>query len=137
MDPATLSVAIVAALGSLLGKGAEKFVEEFGKDAYQKAKDLLNRVRERAADSPKAEEALTAFERAPGPESEEALAHAVKEELVAAPDFASALIPLVRELMTLMEAAGEAESRYRVNARIVGAVGDGAQATFYLGEEKD
>lgn len=44
MDISVLAPATAAALSPLLTKGAEKFVEEFGKDAYSKAKTVLSKI---------------------------------------------------------------------------------------------
>jgi len=135
MDAATLAATLAAALAALLAKGAEKFAEEFGKDAYEKGKTLLSRVRKRLKGKPKAEKALAACEQAPGPESEAALAQVIEGEVVASPDLARELAPLVRELATLMEARSATGPKYQVAAKIVGAVGNGAQATLHLGKK--
>ena len=135
MDVAALAAAAAAAIAPLLAKGAEKFVEEFGKDAYEKGKLLLDRVRGRLKGKPKAEKALADCERAPGPESQAALAQVVQGELVASPELARELAPLVQELAALVQAAGTAGPKYQTAAKIVGAVGDGAQATFHLDKE--
>jgi len=132
MDVAALAAALLA---PLLAKGAEKFAEEFGKDAYGKGKALLERVRNRLKGKPKAEKALVACEQSPGPESQAALAEVVQGELVASPDLARELAPLVQELAALVQASGAAGPKYQVAAKIVGAVGDSAQATFHLGED--
>jgi hypothetical protein len=132
MDPTTLAAAAAAALASLLAKGAEKFAEEFGKDAYEKGKDLLARVRKSLKGKPEAQKALTACEEAPGAESEAALAQAIEGELVVIPDLAREWTPLLQELAGLLRAT---DPRYHVEAKIVGAVGDGAQATFHLDPE--
>jgi len=135
MDVAALAAAVAAALAPLLAKGAEKFVEEFGKDTYEKGKSLLDRVRKRAKGKPEAEKALATCEQSPGPESQAALAEVIEGELVASPDLVHELAPLVQELTALVQAAGATGPRYQVAARIVGAVGDGAQATFHLDED--
>lgn len=135
MDIAALAATAAAVLAPLLAKGAEKFAEEFGKDAYEKGKTLLDRVPGRLKGKPEAEKALVACERLPGPESEAALAQVIQGELVASPDLARELAPLLQELAVLMEAAGAMGPKYQVAAKIVGAVGDSAQATFHLGKE--
>lgn len=135
MDVAALGATVVAVVAPLLAKGAEKFVEEFGKDAYERGKALLSRVRNRLKGKPEAEKALAACEQSPGPESQQALAQVIEGELVASPDLAHELAPLVQELAALIEIASAASPKYQVAAKIVGAVGDGAQATFHLGED--
>jgi len=135
MDLATLAAAAAALVAPLLAKGAEKFVEEFGKDAYGKAKALLDRVRGRLKQKPEAEKALVACEQSPGPQSQMALAQAIEGELVASPDLAGELAGLVRELEALVQMAGAAGPKYQVAAKIVGVVGDHAQATLHLGKE--
>ena len=135
MDVAALGAAVAAVVAPLLAKGAEKFVEEFGKDAYGKGKALLGRVRNRLKGKPKAEKALAACEQAPGPENQQALAQVIEGELVASPDLAHELAPLAQELAALIETASAASPKYQVAAKIVGAVGDGAQVTFHLGED--
>lgn len=135
MDVAALATAVAAVVAPLLAKGAEKFVEEFGKDAYERGKALLGRVRNRLKGKPEAEKALVACEQASGPESQQVLAQVIEGELVASPDLAHELAPLVQELAALMEAASAASPKYQVAAKIVGALGDSAQATFYLDKD--
>ena len=135
MDVTTLASAVSAAIVPLLTKGAEKFIEEFGKDTYGKAKKLLDRVRGRLKGKPEGQQALVACEQSPGPESQAALVQVVEGELVASPELVTDLAPLVQELAALMQAAGEVGPKYQVAARVVGAVGDDAQATFHLGKD--
>jgi len=134
MDISALSVAVAAALAPMLAKGAEKFAEEFGKDVYEKGKTLLDRVRSRLKGKPEVEKALAVCEQSPGPESEVALAQVIEGELVASPDLARELVPLVQELAALVQVSAAAGPKYQVAAKIVGAVGNGAQATFHLDE---
>lgn len=135
MDVAALAAAAAAVVAPLLAKGAGKFAEEFGKDAYEKGKGLLGRVRNRLKGKPEAEEALAVCEQSPGPESQTALAQVIEGELVASPDLARELAPLVQELAALIETTNAAGPRYQVAAKIVGAVGEGAQATFHLDKD--
>jgi hypothetical protein len=135
MDVATLATTAAATLAPLLAKGAGKFVEEFGKDAYEKGKDLLDRVRNRLKGKPEAEKAITVCEQSPGPESQTALAEVIEGELIASPSLVGELAPLVQELTALMEVASATGPKYQVAAKIVGAVGDRPQATFHLGKD--
>ena len=135
MDVAALAMAVAAVLAPLLAKGAEKFAEEFGQDAYEKGKALLDRIHNRLKGKPKAEKALADCEHSPGPKSQQALAQVVQGELVASPEWVPQLSPLVQELTALMQAAAAAGPKYQVAAKIVGAVGDNAQATFHLGKD--
>ena len=135
MDVAALAAAAAAALAPLLVKGAEKFVEEFGEDAYEKGKALLERVQKRVKGKPEVEKALATCEQSPGPESQTALAEVIEGELVTSPDLARELAPLIQELTALVAAASATGPKYQVAARIVGAVGDHAQATFHLDED--
>ena len=135
MDVVALAATAAAVAAPLLAKGAEKFVEEFGKDAYGKAKTLLDRVRGRLKGKPRGEKAIVACEQSSSPESQAALAQVIQGELVASPDLACELAPLVRELAALVQATGATGPKYQTAAKIVGAVGDGAQATFHLGKE--
>ncbi len=135
MDVAALAAAAAAVVAPLLAKGAGKFAEEFGKDAYEKGKGLLGRVRNRLKGKPEAEKALAVCEQSPGPESQTALAQVIEGELVASPDLAQELAPLVQELVALIESTNAAGPRYQVAAKIVGAVGEGAQATFHLDKD--
>lgn len=135
MNVAALASAVATVLVPLLTKGAESFVEEYGKDAYGKAKKLLDRVRGRLKDKPEGRRALVACEQSPGPESQAALAQVVEGELVASPELVTDLAPLVRELAALMRAAGEGGPKYQVAAKVVGAVGDDAQVTLNLGKD--
>ena len=135
MDVAALAAAAAAALAPFLAKGAEKFVEEFGKDTYEKGKALLDRVRKRVRGKPEAEKALATCEQSPGPESQAALAEVIEGELITSPDLARELAPLIQELAALVQTASATGPKYQVAAKIVGAVGDHAQATFHLDED--
>jgi len=132
MNKATLAASAAAVLAPLLAKGAEKFAQEFGKEAYQKSKALLERLRARLKGKPESQKALVACEQAPGRESQAALTQAIEAEMSADPDLARALAPLIEELTALVRAAGAASPKYQVASKIVGALGDGAQATFHL-----
>lgn len=135
MDVPELATAIAALLAPFLAKGAEKFVEEFGKDAYAKSKALLARVRRRFRGKPQAERALAECQRAPGPESQQALAEAIQGELVASPRLAHNWAPLAQELAALLERARPAGPKYQVAAKVVGAVGDDARVTLRLDKD--
>jgi len=135
MDIPTLAAATAAALSPLLTKGAEKFVEEFGKDAYGQAKAALDTLRRRLRGKPEAEKALAPDEEAPTPQAATALAGVVQAELADDPDFARELSPLVQELAVLMLAATVTRpvgDTYDIKAKIVGVAGPGGQATFNL-----
>jgi hypothetical protein len=135
MDVATLATTVAVAVAPLLAKGAEKFVEEFGKDVYEKSKTLLDRVRKRLKGKPTAEKALVACEQSPGPESQTALAEVIQGELVADQALASQLAPLAQELAVLVHVTGVTAPKYQVTAKVIGAVGDHAQATLHLGQD--
>jgi len=135
VDVAALAMTVAAVLAPLLAKGAEKFAEEFGQDAYEKSKALLDRVRSRLKGKPKIERALVNCERSPDSESQTALAEAIQGELVTSPELVPELTSLVQELTALMQAAAAAGPKYQVAAKIVGAVGDGSQAIFHLGKD--
>jgi hypothetical protein len=135
MDITTLAASAAALLAPLLAKGAEKFAEEFGKDVYEKGKALLERVRKRLKGKPAAEQALAECVRAPGPQSEAALAQAIEGELAASPALARAWTPLVQELAALVQAARQAGPKYQVAAKIVGVAGDFGQATITLDKD--
>lgn len=138
MDISVLATATAAALLPLLTKGAEKFVEEFGKDAYGRAKTALDKLRERLKGKPEAEKALVAGEGAAIPQATAALVETVQAELVDSPDFARELSPLIQELAVFMLAAAvtrPAGDVYDIKAKIVGVAGPGGQATFNLGSD--
>ena len=138
VDISALATSVVAVLTPYLVKGASKFAEEFGKDAYEKAGTLLTALRSRLAGKPKGEQALTNCEAAPTPENQTALAQVVKGELVAEPDgaaFAAEIAPLVEALTPLLRAAATAAGgQFVISAETVGAVGPQAQATIHITE---
>lgn len=139
VDISTLATTVVAALTPYLVKGASKFAEEFGKDAYEKAGALLAALRRRLTDKPEGEQALANCEAAPTPENQTALAQVVKGELAAEPDgaaFAAEIAPLVEALTPLLRAAATtAGGQFVISAETVGAVGPHAQATFHITEQ--
>jgi len=137
MDIPVLAAATAAALSPLLTKGAEKFVEEFGKDAYSQAKAALDKLRERLKGKPKAEKAIAACEQAT-PQATAALAEVVQVELADNPAFAGELSPLIQELAVFMLAAAitrPAGDVYDIKAKTIGVVGPKGRATFHFGDE--
>lgn len=138
VDVSALAAGAVAALIPYLVKGAGKFAEEFGKDAYGKAGALLAALRRRLAGQPKGEQALANCEAAPTPENQAALAQVVKGELVAESDgaaFAAEIAPLVEALTPLLRAAtATAGGQFVISADTIGAVGSHAQATIHITE---
>jgi hypothetical protein len=137
MELSLLANAAAAALSPLLAKGAGKFAEEFGKDAYNKAKVGLDALRSRLTGKPGAEKALTACERA-DPKGTVQLAGVVQAELAANPVFAGELIPLIQELAVFMLAASVSRPGgdvYNIEAKILGVAGPQGQATFHLGDD--
>jgi hypothetical protein len=139
IDISALATSIVAVLAPYLAKGASKFAEEFGKDAYEKAEALLAALRRRLAGKPQGEQALANCETAPTPENQTALAQVVKGELVAEPEgvaFAAEVIPLVEALTPLLRsAAATAGGQFMISADTIGAVGPHAQATIHITEQ--
>ncbi len=138
VDVSALATGVVAALTPYLIKGAGKFAEEFGKDAYEKAEALLAALRRRLAGKPKGEQALANCETAPTPENQAALAKAVEGELAAEPEgaaFATEIASLVETLTPLLRAAATtAGGQFVINAETIGAVGPHAQATIHITE---
>jgi len=139
VDVSTLAAGAVAALAPYLVKGAGKFAEEFGKDAYEKAGALLAALRKRLAGKPQGEQALVNCERAPTPENQAALIQEVKGELVVEPDgtaFVAEIAPLVEALTPLLQAAATAAGgQFVISAETIGAVGPQAQATIHITEQ--
>lgn len=140
VDVSALAAGAVAALAPYLVKGAGKFAEEFGKDAYEKAGVLLAALRKRLAGRPKSEQVLANCEAAPTPENQAALAQVVEAELVAEPDgaaFAAEIAPLVETLTPLLRAAAAtAGGQFVISADTIGAVGPHAQATIHITERE-
>jgi len=138
VDISALATSVVAVLTPYLVKGAGKFAEEFGKDAYEKTGALLAALRRRLAGKPKGEQTLANCEAAPTPENQTALAQVVEGELVAEPDgaaFATEIAPLVEALTPLLRAAATtAGGQFVISAETVGAVGPHAQATIHITE---
>ena len=138
VDVSALAAGVAAALTPYLVKGAGKFAEEFGKDAYEKAGALLAALRRRLAGKPEGAQALANCEAAPTPENQAALAQVVKGELVAEPDgvaFAAEIAPLVEALTPLLRAAATtAGGQFVISAETIGAVGPQAQATVHITE---
>jgi len=139
VDVSALAAGVAAALTPYLVKGADKFAEEFGKDAYEKAGALLAALRRRLTGKPEGEQALTNCESAPTPENQAALAQVVEGELVAELDgaaFAAEIAPLVETLTSLMKAAATtAGGQFVISAETIGAVGPHAQATIHITEQ--
>ncbi len=138
MDINVLATATAAALLPLLARGAEKFAEEFGKDAYSKTKLALDKLRERLKGKSEAGEALAIGDGAVTTQAATGLAEVVQAELVDNPDFAQELSPLIQEVAMLMLAATvsrPAGDVYDIKAKIVGVAGPGGQATFNLGPD--
>lgn len=139
IDVSALATGVVAALTPYLIKGAGKFAEEFGKDAYEKAGALLAALRQRLAGKPRAEQVLANCETAPTPENQAALAKVVEGELVAEPGgaaFAAEIAPLVEALTPLLRAAATtAGGQFVISAETIGAVGPHAQATIHITEQ--
>jgi hypothetical protein len=138
MDINVLAAATAAALAPLLASGAEKFAEEFGKDAYSKTKLALDKLRERLKGKPEAEKALALPETAATFQAATGLAEVVQAELVDSPDFVQELAPLIQEVAVLILAAAVSRPGgdvYDIKANIVGVAGPGGQATFNLGPD--
>jgi hypothetical protein len=138
VDISVLAAATAAALAPLLASGAEKFAEEFGKDAYSRSKLALDKLRQRLKGKPEAEKALALPEGTDTFQAATGLAEVVQAELVDSPDFVQELSPLVQELAVLMLAAAvnrPGGDVYDIKAKIVGVAGPGGQATFNLGPE--
>jgi hypothetical protein len=139
VDVSALAAGVAAALTPYLVKGADTFAEEFGKDAYEKARALLAALRRRLAGKPQGEQALANCESAPTPENQAALAQVVEGELVTEPDgaaFAAEIAPLVETLTSLMKAvATTAGGQFVISAETIGAVGPHAQATIHITEQ--
>src|SRR5215213_9130739 len=67
MDPitATLAANVVAVLAPYVAVGAQEFVRNAGKDAYEKAKTMLAALRAKWTGDEEATDALTRFEEKP------------------------------------------------------------------------
>jgi len=97
MDPASIAVSVITILSPFLKKSAEELVKTVGEVAYDKAKGLLELLRQRFAGDPVAKKDLERFEKDPekfGP----ALEASIQEQADADGGFANELAQRLQEI---------------------------------------
>src|SRR4028118_643791 len=115
MEPITASLAanVVAVLAPCVAVGAQEFVRNAGKDAYEKAKTMLAALRAKWAGDEEATDALTRFEEKPeryAPVLEDVL----KEKLAEDKELAMVLSTLLSEMGPSLEVVQRMEEGQRV-----------------------
>jgi hypothetical protein len=139
MEPlSTLAATAVTVLVPYLAKGAEEFVKAAGKDAYEKARNLVASLRARWAGNSEALETLTRVAEKPG--RYEPVLRDILEEELKDPSFAAelsrqldALGPHLRVIQELDEAKNvtgiEVEEFTRGNAQVEQKIKKGESVT--------
>ena len=115
MDPITASLAtnIVAVLAPYVAVGAQEFVRNAGKDAYEKAKTMLAALRAKWSGDEEATDALTRFEDKPeryAPVLEDVLTEKLAEDK----ELAVVLSTLLNEMGPSLEVVQKMEEGRRV-----------------------
>jgi hypothetical protein len=110
MDPitATLAANVVAVLAPYVAVGAQEFVRNAGKDAYEKAKTMLASLRAKWTGDEEATDALTRFEEKPeryAPVLEDVL----NEKLAEDKELAMVLSTLLNEMGPSLEVVQKME----------------------------
>jgi hypothetical protein len=115
MDPITASLAanVVAVLATYVAVGAQEFVRNAGKDAYEKAKTMLGALRAKWTGDEEATDALSRFEDKPeryAPVLEDVL----REKLTEDKELAVALSTLLNEMGPSLEVVQKMEEGRKV-----------------------
>ena len=115
MDPitATLAANVVAVLAPYVAVGAQEFVRNAGKDAYEKAKTMLAALRAKWTGDEEATDALTRFEDKPeryAPVLEDVLTEKLAEDK----ELAVVLSTLLNEMGPSLEVVQRMEEGRRV-----------------------
>ena len=110
MDPitATLAANVVAVLAPYVAVGAQEFVRNAGKDAYEKAKTMFAALRAKWTGDEEATDALTRFEEKPeryAPVLEDVL----NEKLAQDKELAAVLSTLLNEMGPSLEVVQKME----------------------------
>jgi hypothetical protein len=115
MDPVVASLAanVVAVLAPYITMGAQEFVKSAGREAYEKAKGMLDALKARWSEDEEATDALTRFEDKPqryAPVLEDIL----KEKLIADKELAAVLFTLLEEMGPRLEVVQKMDEARRV-----------------------
>jgi hypothetical protein len=115
MDPitATLAANVVAVLAPYVAVGAQEFVRNAGKDAYEKAKTMFAALRAKWTEDEEATDALTRFEEKPeryAPVLEDVL----NEKLAEDKELAVVLSTLLNEMGPSLEVVQKMEEGRKV-----------------------
>ena len=115
MDPitATLATNVVAVLAPYVAVGAQEFVRNAGKDAYEKAKTMLAALKAKWTGDEEATDALTRFEEKPeryAPVLEDVL----NEKLAEDNELAAVLTTLLNEMGPSLEVVQKMEEGRKV-----------------------
>ncbi len=115
MDPITASLAanVVAVLAPYVAVGAQEFVRNAGKDAYEKAKTMLASLKDKWSGDEEATDALTRFEDKPeryAPVLEDVL----REKLAEDKELAALLSTLLDEMGPSLEVFQKMEEGRKV-----------------------
>ena len=101
MDAVTIVTAALTALTPYLAKGAEKFIQEMGSDAYEKTKNLFSTLKAKWAGEEKTAVALQNYEQAPQL-YEPVIENLLKEKIENDPDLKTELTNQLQEMAPLM-----------------------------------
>jgi len=115
MDPITASLAanVVAVLAPYVAVGAQEFVRNAGKDAYEKAKTMLASLKAKWNGDEEATEALTRFEEKPERYTP-VLEDVLKEKLTEDKELAMVLSTLLEEMGPSLEVVQKMEEGRRI-----------------------
>src|SRR5215212_7107683 len=115
MDPitATLAANVVAVLAPYVAVGAQEFVRNAGKDAYEKAKTMLASLKAKWTGDEEATDALTRFEDKPERYAS-VLEDVLREKLAEGKELAMALSTLLEEMGPSLEVVQRMEEGRKV-----------------------